>query len=230
VRWGIAAADRASPTSPSRCARLLRYRQLTAITPSRPALVKWLTHGMIHASPLTISHNLSRGASGASHTTRRFTIDHHFGPPEPRRQSGLSWQEILARHCVRQHPSAGLGSGSAHSGVHPTSTDPSVDKLILVWGERQSHNLLHGDLGAPWGSDMSRFRCRVRIMPQRNFADNVTRCLVWPVQQGAPDNTSESRTVTPNPEAIYRIPAGRWPVLDAFRPAGGRCHRVLAGA
>lgn len=75
---------------------------------------------------------------------------------------------------------------------------------------------------------MNRFRCPAKTMPGRSFADNVTRCPIRPVEQMALGNTSESRPITPNSDAIFRILAGARPKLDAFKPAWGRCYPVLA--
>ena len=72
---------------------------------------------------------------------------------------------------------------------------------------------------------MSRFRCPAKIMP-----DNVTRCLVRPVQQGTPGITSKRKTITPNPEAIYGIPVGTRPALDAFKPTRRQYCPALARA
>jgi len=43
-------------------------------------------------------------------------------------------------------------------------------------------------------------------------------------------NTSESRPITPNSGAIFRILAGVRPKLDAFKPAWGRYYPVPAEA
>jgi hypothetical protein len=75
---------------------------------------------------------------------------------------------------------------------------------------------------------MSRFRCPAKTMPGRSFADSVTRCPIRPVEQMALGNTSESSTITPHSDPIFRTPAGARPKLDAFKPARGRCYPVLA--
>jgi hypothetical protein len=41
-------------------------------------------------------------------------------------------------------------------------------------------------------------------------------------------NTSESSTITPHSDPIFRTPAGARPKLDAFKPARARCYPVLA--
>jgi hypothetical protein len=43
-------------------------------------------------------------------------------------------------------------------------------------------------------------------------------------------NTSESSTITPNWDPIFRTPAGARPKLDAFKPAWGRYYLVPAEA
>jgi hypothetical protein len=66
-------------------------------------------------------------------------------------------------------------------------------------------------------------------MPEGSFADNVTQSLIRPVQRLVPGNPSDSKTIVPNPEAIFRIPGAR-PELYAFEPARGWRYPVLARA
>jgi len=77
---------------------------------------------------------------------------------------------------------------------------------------------------------MSRFRCPAKTIPEGSFADNVTQSLIRPIQRLVPGNASDSKAIMPNPEAIFRIPAGAQPELYAFEPARGRRYPVSARA
>ena len=75
---------------------------------------------------------------------------------------------------------------------------------------------------------MNRFRCPAKTMPGRSFADSVTWCPIRPVEQMTLCKTSETRSITPNSDAIFRILTGARPKLDTFKPARGRWYPMLA--